>query len=154
MKRMSRSNYGSRRIHLDFHTSPAIKEVAKDFNSAEFTGILKEAHVDSITVFAKCVHGYCYYPTEIGRMHPGLNRDLLGEMIEACNEANISALVYITAMWDDYIASKHQEWVQITKDGKLGGRHPLGTNEWRQVCLNSGYVDYFVSILYFFSKRI
>src|SRR5579885_3922336 len=61
-----------RHIHLDFHTSPAIPDVVADFRAAEFAGTLKEAHVNSITVFAKCHHGMAYYPTKVGVRHPGL----------------------------------------------------------------------------------
>ncbi len=139
--------YGSRRIHLDFHTSPAIEKVAENFNAEYFANTLKEANVNSITIFGKCLHGMCYYPTKIGKMHPGLKIDLLGEEIKACSKLDISTLIYLSAMWDDYAASNHQEWLQITKDGKLGGRHPLKTNGFREVCLNSEYIDYFLAIL-------
>ena len=141
------SGCGSRRIHLDFHNSPAINNIGDKFNAEEFINTLKDANVDSITIFAKCVHGLCYYPTKIGKTHPGLKFDLLGEMIEACSKASISAPVYLTATWDDYAASIHQEWIQITHDGKLGGRHPLSTNTWREICLNTPFVDYFISLL-------
>ena len=53
-------------IHLDFHTSPAIDGIGTEFNKAEFTKTVKEAKIDLMTVFAKCHHGYCYYPTKVG----------------------------------------------------------------------------------------
>jgi len=138
---------GERRIHLDFHTSPAIMNVAEDFDAKEFAKTLKEANVDSVTIFAKCVYGMCYYPTRIGKMHPGLKIDLMGKMMEVCSKVKISTPLYLSAVWDDYAASLHQEWVQITKGGKLGGRHPLRTNKWREVCLNTAYVDYFMALI-------
>lgn len=49
-------------VHLDFHTSPDIPDVGAQFNREAFTQTLKEAKVDSICVFAKCHHGYTYYP--------------------------------------------------------------------------------------------
>ena len=55
-------------VHLDFHTSPAIEGIGSQFNKAEFTKTLKDAGVDLITVFAKCHHGYCYYPTKVGKI--------------------------------------------------------------------------------------
>ena len=59
-----------RQIHLDFHTSPLIEGVGEDFDSEEFVKTLKEAYVNSITIFAKCHHGMSYYPTKVGKVHP------------------------------------------------------------------------------------
>ena len=73
-----------RQIHLDFHTSPYIKGIGENFDSREFIKTLKDAHVNSINLFAKCHHGMYYYPTKIGTMHPNLTFDLFGEQIKAC----------------------------------------------------------------------
>ena len=43
--------------------------------------------VDTINIFAKCHHGYSYYPTQVGTQHPGLSFDLLGSMVEALHVA-------------------------------------------------------------------
>jgi UDP-N-acetylglucosamine pyrophosphorylase len=51
-------------IHLDFHTSEKIKGIGEKFDKTEFINALKEANLDSITVFAKCHHGCLYYPSE------------------------------------------------------------------------------------------
>jgi alpha-L-fucosidase len=53
-----------RQVHLDFHTSPFIPDVAADFDAEEFVSTFQRAHVNSVTVFAKCHHGMCYYPTK------------------------------------------------------------------------------------------
>jgi hypothetical protein len=71
-----------RQIHLDFHTSPHIPDVGCDFDAEAFAATMKRAHVNSVTVFAKCHHGMCYYPTQTGVSHPAIgDRDLLGEQI-------------------------------------------------------------------------
>ena len=67
---------GSRRIHLDFHNSPVLK-IGEKFDPNDFIKILQEANVDGITIFGKCTHGLCYYPTKIGKMHPGLDFDTI-----------------------------------------------------------------------------
>lgn len=74
-----------RQIHMDFHTSPFIPDVGADFEPDEFADSLSVASVDSVTIFAKCHHGYSYYPTKVGVVHPSLasNRNLLGETIDA-----------------------------------------------------------------------
>lgn len=53
-----------RQIHLDFHTSKRIANIAVNFNSEEFVTIMKEANVNSVTVFARCHHGWLYYPSQ------------------------------------------------------------------------------------------
>ena len=88
-----------RQVHLDFHTSPHIPEVGVDFDPDEFVGTLQAAHVNSVTVFGRCHHGYSYYPTKVGTVHPHLKRpDLLGEMIEACHKAGIRVPIYVTVV--------------------------------------------------------
>lgn len=131
-----------RQVHLDFHTSPLIPGVGDDFDPQEFVKTLKQAHVNSITIFAKCHHGMSYYPTKVGMQHPHLKKDLLGEMIEVCHKNNIRVPVYISVAWDEYAASQHQDWLQVDKEGKLAGRSPLGNIGWRFLCMNTPYVDY------------
>jgi hypothetical protein len=100
-----------RQIHLDFHTSEHISGVGEHFDPLDFVTTLKNAHVDSITVFAKCHHGWSYYPTKIGRVHPNLVRpDLMGDMINALKDADIESPVYITVQWDEQTAREHPEW--------------------------------------------
>ena len=132
-----------RQVHLDFHTSPLIPDVGVDFDPQEFVHVLQEAHVNSITVFARCHHGYCYYPTKIGTPHPHLQRDLLGEMVEACHRAGIRVPAYTTVVWDELAFSQHPEWRQVTPAGCIAGPSdsPLKPG-WKNLCMNTPYVDY------------
>ncbi|MGQ9630564.1 MAG: alpha-L-fucosidase [bacterium] len=134
-----------RQVHLDFHTSPLIEGVGEDFDPGDFARTLKEAYVNSVTVFAKCHHGMSYYPTKVGVVHPHLKRDLLGEMIEACHKEGIRTPVYITVVWDEHAAATHADWLQVGPDGKLIGRGPLETLGWRWLCMNSPYADYVIA---------
>lgn len=102
-------NYPKRCVHLDFHTSPHVK-VGENFSKENFQNALKEGNLESITVFAKCHHGYCYYPTEVGTMHPGLDFDLLGAQLDAAHEIGVNAPIYITAGWSHKDAIDHPEW--------------------------------------------
>ena len=61
-----------RKIHLDYHNSQYVPSVGEDFEPDEFVATLKAASIDSIVVFAKDMHGYFYYPSEYGPVHPGL----------------------------------------------------------------------------------
>ena len=111
----------------------------EDFDPEEFAKTLKDAYVNSITVFAKCHHGMSYYPTKVGIVHPSLKKDLLGEMVEACHREGIRVCTYISVVWDEYCASKHADWLQVNKDGTLAGRPPFNKG-WRFLCMNSPYV--------------
>ena len=69
---MSKIRY--RQVHLDFHTSEYIPDIAADFDKEEFAKTLEEAHVDSITCFARCHHDGCTNPSKNFRssIRPGL----------------------------------------------------------------------------------
>ena len=140
---MSSYPYRYRQIHLDFHTSPACLAVGEDFDAKEFAATLKSAHVDAINVFARCHHGYSYYPTQVGTVHPGLKFDLLGHQLEALHEVGIRAPIYLTVLWDELAGAMHPEWVIANKDGRLASRSPL-SNEWGWTTLDvsTSYFDY------------
>jgi Hypothetical glycosyl hydrolase 6 len=139
-----------RAIHLDFHTSPYIDNVGTNFNATDFVKTLKEAHVNSINVFAKCHHGMSYYPTRIGKIHPGLkNKDLLGEMLEALHKENFRVPIYTPIGWEEHVADTHPEWRQLKKDGAFAslttGADPGAVQQapWRyNDFANPDYQDY------------
>lgn len=137
-----------RQVHLDFHTSPDIAGIGSRFDKQQFQQALKMGGLDSITVFAKCHHGLCYYPTGVGTMHPNLEFDLCGAQIEAAHEIGVRAPVYITAGWSDLDAKQHPEWIQKNKDGSQYGTGsavrardaapdaPRGEVAWDTLCLS------------------
>ena len=155
-----------KQVHLDFHTSPDIKGIGSKFNKKQFQAALKEAKLESITVFAKCHHGLSYYPTEIGKMHPGLSFDLTGAEIEACHEIGVRAPVYITAGWSEWDSSMHPEWVSRNKNGEMncttsrkdsfiqGEDEYMDHCSWVNLCLNDGsYCEYIYKITEEVCKR-
>ncbi len=134
-----------RHIHQDFHTSPAITGVAEDFRAEEYAQTLKEAAVNSITVFAKCHHGMAYYPTKVGIPHPNLKIDLLGEMIEGCHKAGILVVAYISTMYDQHMWRHHGDWRVLDENGGEVGLGQSGGPmkvELGRVCINSPMLDY------------
>lgn len=146
-------------VHLDFHTSPDIENIGAKFNKAEFTKQLRDAKVDLITVFAKCHHGYSYYPTKLGTMHPHLSFNLLKEQIEAAHDAGAKAPIYITMGWSKKDADEHPEWHHIDFWNKKpiiygynGGRldeapeTPISDCSWVTLCPVGGYKKYLEDI--------
>jgi len=115
----------SRQVHLDFHTSEFIPGIGEKFNKKQFQEALKLGHVNQINVFAKCHHGWSYYPTEVGKIHPNLKFDLLGEQIKACHEIGVKCPIYFTVGWSANDAEEHPEWTMRTINGAIA---PEGYN--------------------------
>ncbi len=135
-----------RQIHLDFHTGPWIDDVGVDFDPRDFARTMKRAHVDSVTVFAKCHHGQLYYNTSRPERHPGLKKghDLLRRQIDALHGEGIRAPIYISVMCDEYAANQHKDWVALQPDGKRVGRQPLSNAgaSWQILDMSSPYQEY------------
>ena len=100
-------------IHLDFHTSPFIEGIGEKFDRDNFIKTVKDANIDLMTVFAKCHHGYTYYPSKVSTMHPHLKFNLLQAEIEALHAAGAKAPIYIPIGWSKKDADEHPEWHQI-----------------------------------------
>ncbi len=134
------NDFRLRQVHLDFHTSPEVPDIGVKFDKKEWQETLKQGHVDSITVFAKCHHGYSYYPTKVNTMHPNLDFDLLGAQLEACKEIGVKAPVYISAGLDEKDANLHPEWLNRNKHG--GNLYDdFFTARFHLLCFNTGYLD-------------
>ncbi|GHA23870.1 hypothetical protein GCM10007989_19340 [Devosia pacifica] len=124
-----------RQIHLDFHTSEHIPGIGAQFDAKDFVETFKRAHVDSVTIFAKCHHGWSYYPTKVGEPHPQLARpDLMGEMVEALNAADIQCPIYISVQWDERNARINPQW-RVRGATKDFDPDQL-TAGWHTLCLN------------------
>lgn len=125
-----------RQVHLDFHTSPYIPGIAADFDAREFAATMKRSHVNSVTIFAKCHHGYTYYPTQVGTAHPELvpaGRDLLGEQIEALHREGIRCPIYLTVGWDALLTERHPGWRTMFKNGRFGDWDNGHPGQWKFV---------------------
>lgn len=145
-------------VHLDFHTSPLIEGIGEKFNKEEFAKTLKKANVDSITVFAKCHHGYTYYPSTVSTMHPHLKFNLLQEQIDACHSVGIKAPIYITMGWSQKDAYEHPEWQHVDFWTKAPVRFgtvptpdmdpetPLYDCSWATLCPVGGYSEHLKAI--------
>jgi len=133
-----------RQIHLDFHTSEHVPGVGSAFDPESFVSTLKAARVDSITLFAKCHHGWSYYPTNVGAPHPNLARpDLLGDMVTALKAADIETPIYISVQWDERNARLHPEWRAMSASNSFQHALPGDPSSakqlspaWHTICLN------------------
>ncbi len=131
-----------RQIHLDFHTSEKIDGIGSGFSKEQFQSALKLGHVNSITVFSKCHHGWAYHPSDANEMHPGLNFDLLGAQIEAAHEIGVKTPVYLSAGFDEKMARRHPEWLRMDRNNTPSSWDRPGYHEF---CMNTPYLDYLIA---------
>ena len=143
-----------RQVHLDFHTSEDIDGIGSRFDKKQFQDCLKKGHVNSITVFAKCHHGWAYFPSETNEMHPGLHGfDLLSAQLEACKEIGVQAPIYISAGFDQKYLVEHPEQIlvwpkdmekPIVATNENGHKYLVNHPHFRCICLNTSYLDVLV----------
>ena len=133
-----------RQVHMDFHTSGLIPDVAGKFDLEEFAETLYKANVNSVTLFAKCHHGYIYYDSKrfANKIHPNLkDKDLLKKQIAACKKRGIRTPIYITVEWDNLTAHEHPEWLVLDGKGNfLNSEHSIyEPGFYYNLCINSPY---------------
>jgi hypothetical protein len=136
-----------RQVHLDFHTSPAIGDVGRDFDAEVFAQAMQDACVNSVTVFAKCHHGHLYYETQRPERHPGMKAglDLTRSQVEALHRRGIRAPIYISIQVDEYAALTHPEWVVRNPDGsqcKGWGNSGVFVPGWHILDMSSPYQEF------------
>ena len=126
-----------RQVHLDFHTSECIEGIGARFSKKQFIAALKEGNVNSVSVFAKCHHGWAYFPSEVNKPHPHLTKDLLGEQLSACEEAGVRTEIYISAGLDEKYARTHTDCLVTNKEGKHRSLLEAG---FKRICFNTPYL--------------
>jgi len=130
-----------RQVHLDFHTSECIPDIGKRFDKKQFQDALRTGHVDSITVFSKCHHGWSYHPTKANRIHPELSFDLLGAQIEAAHEIDVRTPVYISAGFDEKYAHEHPDHLVRRREQVLNPPEDFSRAGYHLICFNTPYLD-------------
>ncbi len=130
-----------RKVHLDFHNSEHVTRIGDKFNADEFGDTLMNANVDSIVVFAKDMHGYFYYPSKFGPVHPGLAFDLLGAQVAACRQRKIAVYAYYCTTWDNHLAEQRPEWLVYKRDRTTYLPKFNETPGWTALCIaQEGFV--------------
>lgn len=126
-----------RKVHLDMHLPEDAPEMFARFDPVQYVRTLREAHVNSVALFAHCHHGNCYFDTKVGHKHRHLQVDYLRAVAEECRRHDIATTAYISCNWNAR-GGEHLEWTQRDADGNPR-RHPAN---WWWMCMNTGYGDY------------
>ena len=134
-----------RQVHLDFHTSELIEGIGSGFSKENFQNALKVGHVNSITVFSKCHHGWAYHPSKANTMHPNLDFDLLGAQIEAAHEIGVKAPAYLSAGLDEKLARMHPDWLYRNSDESTEWASDFAHPGYHRICMNTPYLEILAS---------
>ena len=127
-----------RRIFMDMHLNDTLpEEYLSQLDVEDFVTTLKKANVNNVVVKAKSHVGLHYWPSKYGKMHEGLRRrnlDYVGEMIKACKANNISVVVYLSQIYDNYAYEQHPTWRVVDHEGKTSREN---NTRYGFVCLNN-----------------
>lgn len=132
----------NRQVHLDFHTSEKIGCIGEKFSKEWFQEMLKLGHVNSITLFSKCHHGWAYHPSDANEMHPHLKFDLLGYQIEAAHEIGVKTPVYLSAAIDQKYAVQHPDHIKVWEPGRVAD---FSDPHYEMLCMNTPYLETFLA---------
>lgn len=144
-----------RAIHIDFHTMPGIYNFNESWAAGAFAERLKNAHVKYINTFAKCNTGFCYYPSKIGPVYPGMKGDMFGDLLRECHKRDIGVTAYFNIAIDHESCRLHRDWCKVIKKRITDRKEQFVLSElnadelWngRLTCFNTGFGDYFKTML-------
>ena len=80
-----------RLLHLDAHFG-GFKEIYRNFDAEATAQKFQDIGAQMVSYMAH--DGPSYYPTRIGQVHPGLDRDFVGEFTRALKKRGIKTIVY------------------------------------------------------------
>ncbi len=138
-----------RAIHVDFHTMSGIYDI-NDFDAKKFAETMADAHVTYVNVFAECNLGFCYYPTKVGIVYPGLKKDMLGELVTELHKYDIGVTAYINSGLNNAVLEPHPEWCRRNQDGEMPDTKIIDgkkVNARYSACFNTGYGDYLKTLV-------
>ncbi len=127
-----------RRVVMDMHIPDWDAKFLSEFDAEAYVQALVIGRVQAVFAYAQSHVGLFNYPTRVGQQHRGLKgRNLLQEVIECCHAHDIAVVVYVSMIYDRWIADTHPEWRIMGPDGRFhdGGRYGL-------ICPNSPYREY------------
>ncbi|MFW5798798.1 MAG: alpha-amylase family protein, partial [Planctomycetota bacterium] len=133
-------------LFYDFHTMPACPDVGAGFDVDAFVDHLQRCGVDYVVFPARCNLGMAYYNTEVGIRHPSLEYDLLGRLVEACNDVGIAVTAYINVGLSHEEGLRNRGWLKVSPEGKVYHDQRLGSF-FRLMCYNTGYAEHLLAMV-------
>jgi hypothetical protein len=132
-----------RRNVIDMHITADDDRFMTGFDPQAYVDNLVKARVQSTVLYAISHIGLCYFPTQIGEMHPALQgRDVLGETLALCHQAGIKVVVYASLIFDLWAYRHHEDW----KIHNVNGKPAAEESRYGVCCPNSPYREYVQAI--------
>ncbi|MBN1292591.1 MAG: alpha-L-fucosidase [Candidatus Latescibacteria bacterium] len=128
-----------RLLHIDAHFG-GFREIYRNFDAEATAQIFEEAGVQMVSYFAKCWAGYSYYPTKLGTVHPGLDRDFTGELTRALKKRGIRCIIYFMLGMEREHQKQHPDWIRNT-DAEKPMFDESAIADASMMCFRSPYVD-------------
>lgn len=129
---------------FDFHTSPVLRKIGDHFDAEKLAKRLASCGVDFLTFPARCNMGMAYYDTKIGIRHYGLEFDLFGTLVEACQKYHIAVNAYFNGGISQEETRLHPNWQCRPMTPP---RHCDITPYTRTTCGNSPYHDHLIAMM-------
>ena len=130
-------------LFYDFHTSPVLKNIGKNFDAEAFAARLARSNIDFVSFPVRCNQGMAYYDTKIGIRHYGLDFDLFGSLVGACKKYNIKVNAYFNGGISQEESRLHPDWqAQPTVKPAITDCHPFN----RTVCGNTPYREHLIAM--------
>jgi hypothetical protein len=129
---------------IDMHIPDWQTNFMHRFAPEQYAHCLKIAEVDTAELYAGNCLGICFWPTQAGHMHRGLQgQDLVGPTLAALRRKGMRTLVYFN-IWSRWAFDTHPDWRLLRIDGSQTTQLPGGRkSRYGQCCLNApGYRDY------------
>jgi hypothetical protein len=87
------------------------KRFLRQFDPIAKADLYARAGAESVMFSCKALTGLCFWPTEVGAMHPGIGgRDVVGETATALAERGIASCAYYSVIYDNWAYEQHPEW--------------------------------------------
>jgi hypothetical protein len=109
----TRSEYqrGWRRMLVDMEIPAWDERFLAEYDPIAMADLYLRASASSVMFVCKTLNGWCFWPTQVGAMHPRLNgRDVVGETVEALRARGIAACAYYSVIFDNWAAERHPDW--------------------------------------------
>lgn len=122
--------------------------ILSDLDAERVADAAQKAKINFLYVHAKDNQGHAYFNTKIGKQHGNLRgRDWLAEIINACKRRDINVGVYFNFSRDHHMWNLKPKWRQLWQDGSYRGELEQQNPDWDNMCHNSPYREYILSML-------
>jgi alpha-L-fucosidase len=131
---------------VDHHSPDPPAITYEHFDPDQWFRLYEESDSDHIWVMCKGHHGETYYPSKVGRQHPGLKVDFVKAFRDRLRQKGIAFHAYYCIGFDDRAVLTHPEWALLDESGKNRRVVPEDTThsrgQWHWTCVNTPYRQY------------